>query len=79
MKQYLPNARGFDEMLIHGTEGSDKPASEISVNEEECYFDNVLCTTRRSKPKDFAPTIFPCGQAKEGQDSEGTLLCLHIP
>ena len=30
-KEYLPNARGFDEMLIHGAGGIGKPGGEISL------------------------------------------------
>ena len=42
-KEYLPKARGFDEVLIHGAGGIGQTGwGDFSVNEEECYFDNVL-------------------------------------
>ena len=42
-KEYLPNARGFDEMLIHGAGGIGQAGwGDFPVNAEECYFDNIL-------------------------------------
>jgi len=42
-KEYLPNARGFDEMLIHGAGGIGQSGwGDFFANDENCYFDNVL-------------------------------------
>ena len=82
-KEYLPNARGFDEMLIHGAGGIGQTGwGDFPVNEEECYFDNVLLHNEEIvQTKGFCTDLFfPCGTGlDEGQDRcEGALLRLHI-
>ncbi|GAB5559024.1 MAG: arylsulfatase [Synoicihabitans sp.] len=41
--EYLPQNRGFDEVLMHGAGGIGQTGlGDFPVNEENCYFDNVL-------------------------------------
>ena len=41
--EYLPQARGFNEVLIHGAGGIGQTGwGDFYANDENCYFDNVL-------------------------------------
>lgn len=42
-EEYLPQNRGFDEVLMHGAGGIGQTGlGDFPVNKENCYFDNVL-------------------------------------
>ncbi len=58
--EYLPGSRGFDEVLIHGAGGIGQTRyGDFPVNEENCYFDNVLLHNDTIvKTKGFCTDLF---------------------
>jgi len=59
-KEYLPQQRGFDEVLMHGAGGIGQTKhGDFPANEENCYFDNILLHNETVvKTKGFCTDVF---------------------
>lgn len=59
-EEYLPQSRGFDEVLMHGAGGIGQTQyGDFPVNEENVYFDNVLLHNDTVvKTKGFCTNVF---------------------
>ena len=59
-EEYLPQSRGFDEVIMHGAGGiGQSQYGDFPVNEENCYFDNILLHNDTVvKTKGFCTDLF---------------------
>lgn len=58
--EYLPQRRGFDEVLMHGAGGIGQVTlGDFPGNEKNCYFDNILLHNNKVvKTKGFCTDVF---------------------